>query len=73
MSASVRAGRQCGVDSLVMFKTLILRIEENENDPWELGWVRLNFKGKNMFFPYFRCMKGKSPSIRFAECKQMQG
>ena len=37
-----------------------LRSEENENDPWELRWVRLKY----VLSVYCRCMKGKSPSIR---------
>ena len=59
-------------ESLVIFK-IILKREENENDAWELRWVfkALMLKGKYVISVYLRCMKGKSPSGKCQECKQI--
>ena len=70
VSTGARAGRQYGEYSLVIFK-IILKSEENENDAWELRWVNRNVKGKYVIFVYLRCMKMKSPSGKFPECKQI--
>ena len=61
-------------DSLVIFK-MILKREENENDAWELRWVfkALMLKGKYVISVYLRCMKGKSPSGKCQEWKQIRG
>lgn len=54
---------------------MILKREENENDAWELRWVfkALMLKGKYVISVYLRCMKGKSPSGKCPECKQIRG